>query len=233
LERNGASEKGGDVMASLEESLVQLKDGSLVERGDIVYERVDHAPAGAAQRQISWKRWKVMETDRATARVQNPDGPGRPTKILFKHLWREKEPEDVQPKPFNAPRLVITKPASPTALPSATQAPVKTEAPARSPSNVDSELEAWLDQGKGLLRDVERRENEVAEQILGIDLDLERIDNRYRPLIEKAQAEVESLKREHADDRALAESRREALDAKLAQIADRKSHIKKMLAGGG
>lgn len=206
-------------MGEFEKTLVPAR-GEALERGDYVYETVRF---GKGPNDVKYKKLRVLKTDRGTATVVPAEGPSG-------HLNEKK---------IRLSDLKMEKPDAPSSLPSPSPAAdaaadrigeqFRARILAKQPGEPDSQFAAWLEMGRGLLGDVDAEESALREERAAVELRLHEIDTRYKGYIEKAENELAVIRKNHADDRALAESLRETVMMKLLRVVDRRNGLKKML----
>lgn len=205
-------------------SLIPLEPGA-VERGDFVYELIRF---GIGEKAVKANKLRVIEVERGCCAVVRADGEqrGRPRKIRFNDLRMEK------PTAATAPAVThkIAMPKINISVPPGADAKALAEV-ARATFAPVSEVDAWLEMGRGIVAGIERERTELADQRAKAEADVERVDSVHRANIERLEQQLESAKRQWRDDRALAETRVSDINVKLEHVGQRKQTLEKMLGG--
>lgn len=199
----------GEKTANLD--LVKV-EGSCLEKGDIVYEEVRF---GNGDADVKLNKFRVLSVERFACRAARVGASEtQPVKLTFSKLLMERKPET---KPAGTRKL-----AAVLSHPSAHQ-------PHRSSQPADDQFAAWLEMGGSLIEEINAEQELLAKQRANFTANLEAIDTTHRKTIEQLEGELQRVREQHANDRALAVAGQEALDAKIARLAERKAALEKML----
>ena len=178
-------------MGDFVSSLVQLRDQELA-RGDIVYERVAW---GESEQQTKLNRLRVLRVDRAAAFCEYFDKRRKPRLIPFHELRMEPKASISQPPPppQTQPRMRLIRP------PAASEPAPAASAPTRSTRQ--SDFEAWLEMGRGLIDDADLEKPELEAQLIGVQDELAALDEHHRVRIASLEQELLDAKRMHQEAR--------------------------------
>jgi hypothetical protein len=208
-----------------ENSLTHVR-GEALERGDYVFVRVRW---GVGDRDVKYKRVKVIDVMRAAATCVELDDKGREMtrttrKIPFGDLRMEKAEE----KTVKSKNPVVTSLATklPTKL-----APVQAQPEPEPNKKPDDDLETWLDMGRNLVKGVDVDRAGLLDERQKLVDGLADIDSHHRKVIQALEDELEKARNEHANDRALVQTRIEAIDQKLNTKDERVEMLRKLLGG--
>lgn len=194
-------------------SLVPLRDQQLA-RGDIVYESVRW---GDGDGQAKLNRLRVLRVDRAAAFCEYFDRRRKPRLIPFHQLRMEdKRPSQLPPMPpATGPqpvrmRLVLPHSQEPEPEPKAAPAPKRAHT---------SDLEAWLEMGRGLdFGSIAAERAELETQLCNVQDELEEVDREHHERIHALEAELQAAKSAHQEARRYQASRQQHIRERLGKI---------------
>lgn len=208
-----------------EQSLVRVRTGEDLDRGDTVFKR------STSGQQVHWTRYRVLSTNRGAAQCESTDGKKRQETIVFNLLWREPPAaaDEMPAKPARA--SVVPLPSARSSAPPPVE-PAPCPAPAAPPraAQIGDEVDAWLALGAGML-DTLRSEVAALEQTSGdLEASLDKIDRHHRERIQELEEQLIAAKRDHHEDRALAATRREDVDRRLVAKRQRLGLLEQLQA---
>jgi len=171
--------RSNDQQTDFAERLIPVR-GDALEHGDAVYEKVQW---GRSEGDVKWKKWRVIRADGGSATVVSFDGPNRGNphkKIKFGDLRMERQEQEPMSKPLTGKITGLRSVASGEAPSPRTERTVP-------PAAGDSQYEAWVEMGRGLVADVTGEQRGLAEQKAKILRDLDAIDGNHRKAIESLE----------------------------------------------
>lgn len=193
--------------------LVPAKDAAL-EYGDTVY--FQHR-FGNRPEDVAYRKRRVVEVNRGGVKVVDPGAPGRPVIIAKGQLFVERaEVEVTHRRPPSASTL--GNPPQPRA--------------AAPRVDDDNQYSAFLDMGRGLVEEIKGRLRGLAEQRANAMRDLDALDDTHGKRVAALESQLAAARQQHADDRALALTKLEALDSHTAHETARRRALESLLSAG-
>jgi hypothetical protein len=194
-------------MGDFANTLVPLRDQPLT-RGDIVYEQVTW---GDGQSKLN--RLRVLRVDRAAAFCEYFDRRRKARLIPFHQLRMEPKETPSQPppqlrmEPQGAPRMRLVLPPPPSE-----------PAPAPPKRTVASDLEAWLEMGRGLIDEAHAEKRDLEAQRALVSAELAAIDDQHRSRIEALEKELFEARGAYQEARRYPASRMQHITERLEKI---------------